>query len=394
MVDGLDREQQADVLQAYGLDEDEREKFMNGQLHLLSFLDKNEEKNSGSKDNAGEMNKGVDNPANAQDTNKASENTKNNTPTANKDLRVALAARQALLNQINSNDNELYQDLVKRYNSIRTGNYSEEQKNNYYAEFEKEIEKARNSDRLNRGKLNMSERVCNILATGQKIQLPIFEKDNLTLLGETIKKREAVVEASVQAARQEEKRKEDKEKLDNEIKAVMDEMAERIHAAENVSKQINTLKTDGNKFVKEEKQKDIKDYRQEYYKPRREQLEKFRDELNEQQRLQSENFRKMDELRNKLNKFAAQADTQEEKDQFDELFKQHDTFLSNSYDIMGYELEDSLDNALEALEIDSRTTKNNNLSEKISSADKFANGWLDDYEKLFREKPYLSRLKN
>ncbi len=387
MVDGLDRKQQADILEAYGLDKDEREKFLNGQKHLLSFLKEQEDNKQNSNENTAEnVEKNVL-------VNTANTNAPANKSAGNKDLTVALATRQALLNQINKNSDELYQNLVKRYNLVRTGNYSEEQKNNYYKDFEKEIEEAKNSDRLNRGKLNMSEKVCNILALGQKVHLPVFEKDNLTVLSDAIKSREAVVAASVQAAELEEKLVAEREQFESEKNSALNELSRLIQESKKADEAITILRENVNTLINTAKPTVINNYQKDYYNPRKNGLDEFKKKLSQHQLSQSGNLEKMDELREKLEKMAAQAKDPDIKDQINEVLKQHDGIVSRSYGIMGYDLDVSLDNALEELTIDERTTKNQNLSDKISKAEEFAKKWLDDYEQTFSTEEPSKQIK-
>lgn len=392
LVDGLSLEQQESVLGAYGLNQDERDKFANGQTHLLSFLDKVEEKKQDNKEN---VSKNVEHAVEKTEENKTEEKKTEAKPSSkSKDLSVALATRQGLLDQINKNDDELYRELLKRYEDVRTGNYTEEEKDNYYKKFEEEIDNAKKADRLNRGQLNLSERVCKFLALGQNVQLPIFKKDNLTTLADSIRNKEAIIDASVQMALQEEKRIEEQKKNEDELTKARDELMGLLQESEKIDNEIDELGEDFYKLRDEKQPEIIGDYQNEYYNPRMEKLKEFHDKLSKPQNIQRENLNKMEELRGRIEGLATQMPDPETKAQLDELFRRQDELTKDSYWFLGNDIEDDLRQERDRLKLENRERKNKNLKDKIDKISDFVSDWQKKYDDTIKKQDVKSQIED
>lgn len=394
LVKDLDRKQQDEVLEAYGMDKEEREKFHNEKTDLLSFLNKSE-KGSASNDK------------------KDTHNNEQKAQKENKDLSVALTTRQGLFNLINKNDEKIYFDLKKRYEDVKTGNYSDKEKEEKYVKFEKEIKIAKDSQKLNRGQLRLSERVCKFLALGQKIELPEFEIDRLTILEEAIKNRILVAEVSdhvslqdenikevqektdnkpdtvkespVKAAPQKKLSKEEQEKIGKQLKSIREELTKVIDDTEKIGKEIDNLRQDANKVIGDkEKPSGFIQYKN-YYKSRLEKLTDFHFKLEKQKDEQYKNFNKMKKLRQDLDELVEQTADSETKRQLDELVERHERLENERETAAGDDLDDALNNERDRLEIENRTLSNNRVKDKLKEASNFADEWLKKYEQSFYE---------
>ncbi len=329
------------------------------------------------------------------------------------------------MNQINKSDEAVYRKLWKRYYEVREGEYSEEEKNDYYAELESEITRAQDLGKINRGQLRLSERVCRFLALGQKIQLPEFEKDHLTLLAEAIKKRvpaaepthqeayqaalqevknsevqekaeeipEPVKESSVQAVEQETRSKEAQEKIDKELKSARDELAKLVDDSEKIEKGFDDLRQAGSKLIGEKAPEKFEDFQKKYYTPRRNKLFELHDEIVKRQDILNENYDKMEEFRQNIDELLEQTSDAETKRQTAELLKRHDRLVNERYTVTGANLDDALLDEKNKLEREDRERKNSRIRDKVKQAGSLAIEWLDKYDRSFDEKDLSKQIE-
>ncbi len=382
LIEGLDREQQTDMLAAFGLNQEEREKFLKGDTDFLKLIDQADP----------EKLRNAAAPVRKEAQPDAAKPVQN----INKDLSVALTARQMYLNEVNSHDQEAYSRLLEQYNSVRTGSASEKEKNKLYQELEQEVEKAKLSNSITRGKLNMSDRVCNLLAVGQKVTLPRLVKDNLTVLQEAIKGRTPVAEAEALAAEEDAQIKREQERFEKEVKETSAAMEQLLSDAGEIDQDIADLSKDY-EGLHENKLKtgNIREF-QAAYSENKDDLKEQQDYLRSQQDRQRENFEKLDVLAEKLRKLAGQTSDQKVKDQLNSLINRQNE-LKDRINQTKRETADSQQktfaNDLEKLEIKRREVKTQDYISKTKKFSEFTEKWLKDYKAVFKEEDYRKQVE-